>query len=811
MKNIWFLCTLSLLFLGCNSSKKKSQLMDYLNNDAAVIVKVKNVGSLKSNMSNNAFLQTLETTKNYKNLSEKLSLLHYLKTEDDLYVSLFNTNDSLDFSIITKIKPDLFLIDSLPNHSIETLKYAKHTITKSQVGNQALFSITKDSVFIGASTKALLIASLEDDKIHPTIKALINSSHSENQLSVFVNKKKDRHINSFFISENMSTLTLTDYLFIDVDIDQNAMKLNGVVKSADSSKKLIDVFKNTKAQENKLATITPSSSDGFLSMTFNDYTIFNTNLNAYRTADSTASHTSTLLDNVIETGVIYEGNNRAIVLNSLDVYITKDALLNDQDMIETYRDIEIFNFSEPEFFFKTFSPFINFKDANKYCIVDNFIVFSNDIEFLHTIIASYKNQTTYSSQSAYKSLKDQFSDEASILSVVNPDKLETIINRNLNDSLNLKLNAFNATGLQFIYDTNFAHVNAVIQKGKTRAVENAVTEMAAVKIDADILNSPQLVTNHVTNEKEIAVQDNKNNLYLISSSGKILWKKQLQGAILGKIEQIDMYKNGRLQLAFATANRVYVLDRNGKDVKPFPLKFNDAITQPLSVFDYDGNRKYRLMVTQGKNVLMLDDKGKTVKGFNFEKAADNLIHQPQHIRIGRKDYLLFKTANKLYILDRVGKTRVTPKATYTFSDEAVYLYKGNFATTTTNGKLVTIDTKGNTAAQDLGLTDQHYLETTSKTLVALSENRLTIKSNTYELDYGNYSKPNIFYLHDKIYVSVTDKQTQKVFLFDSNAKLLSNFPVYGTSQIDMANMDKGRNLEFVTKGDSNTILIYQIN
>jgi len=138
------------------------------------------------------------------------------------------------------------------------------------------------------------------------------------------------------------------------------MKLNGVVKSADSSKKLIDVFKNTKAQENKLATITPSSSDGFLSMTFNDYAIFNTNLNAYRTADSTASHTSTLLDNVIETGVIYEGNNRAIVLNSLDVYITKDALLNDQDMIETYRDIEIFNFSEPEFFFKTFSPFINF-------------------------------------------------------------------------------------------------------------------------------------------------------------------------------------------------------------------------------------------------------------------------------------------------------------------------------------------------------------------------------------------------------------------------------------------------------------------
>ena len=67
----------------------------------------------------------------------------------------------------------------------------------------------------------------------------------------------------------------------------------------------------------------------------------------------------------------------------------------------------------------------------------------------------------------------------------------------------------------------------------------------------------------------------------------MLWKKQLDGAILGKIEQIDMYKNGRLQLAFATPNRVYVLDRNGKEVAPFPLKFNDKVTQPLSVFNYD--------------------------------------------------------------------------------------------------------------------------------------------------------------------------------------------------------------------------------
>jgi len=161
----------------------------------------------------------------------------------------------------------------------------------------------------------------------------------------------------------------------------------------------------------------------------------------------------------------------------------------------------------------------------------------------------------------------------------------------------IELDNYKASALQFVYDTNFAHINTVIKKNKTRVRENSVTELYNIKLDADLVNNPQLVTNHITKQKEIIVQDIKNNLYLISNRGKVLWKKQLQGPVLGEVQQIDMYKNGRLQLAFATPNRVYVLDRNGNNAAPFPLKFKDAITQPLSVFDYDNNKKYRLLVT----------------------------------------------------------------------------------------------------------------------------------------------------------------------------------------------------------------------
>ncbi|WP_104735876.1 ribonuclease HII [Hanstruepera ponticola] len=811
MKKICFYTIIITLFFGCDSSTKKTKIIDYLNDEASTIIKIKNVGSLNGNINNNPFLQQLETSISYQKLSQKLDVLQYFETEDDIYISLFKDNqDSLQFSIITKLKANLFNIDSLPNHSIETLKYQSKTITKTSVENTVLFSIIKDSVFIGATNKDLLNNTIESPKIHPQLESLINSSNDENQLSVLINKKKDSDVRSLFINPDITTKNLTDYLFFDVDINQNEILLNGVTRSSDSTKNLIDAFRNTIPQENRLAQITPANSDGFLSITFNDFNTFHNNLSTIQKLDSITAY-NLLFDNIIEAGVIYQNNDQAIVLNSLDIYLTKDALLNDQDIIDTYRGIDVLSFSNPELFNQVLKPFINYTKANKYCIVDNFIVFSDNMDFLQSIIASYKNQTTYNSRNHYNLLQEKFSDEASILSVVNSNTLEALLNRNLKDSINYKLDNYQTSGIQFIYDSNFAHVNAVIQKGKTRIYENSISESSVIKLKADLLNKPQLVSNHITNEKDIVVQDINNNLYLISNSGKILWKKQLQGAVLGRIEQIDMFKNGRLQLAFATPNRIYVLDRNGKDVSPFPLKFSDAITQPLSVFDYDNNRKYRLLVTQGKEVLMLDAKGKTVKGFNFKQATDNIVHQPQHIRIGRKDYLLFKTSNKLYILDRTGKTRVTPKNNFNYSSEAMYLYNGNFATSTTDGKLVTIDTKGNTASKELSLTNSHDLVTTSKTLVALSENKLRIKQKTYELDYGNYSEPEIFYINDKIYVTVTDIQTQKVYLFDSNAKLLSNFPVYGTSQIDMANIDKDNNLEFVTKGESDTILIYQIN
>ncbi|MDO5968444.1 ribonuclease HII [Flavivirga aquimarina] len=802
---------LLILVFNCSKTKKnRSKLIDFVPKNTSVILKTSNLESLKSSINNSDFLQKVSKTDSYKNIENTLSILSYLKPKNEILICLSkDSKDSLQYSIITKHNQQLFETDSLPNYIEETLSYKNKTITKSTLNKDSFYSTITDSIFFASSSKDIVTTLFSNAAINIELEKMYNITSDDKTISVIL-KPDTTFLESFFIEDSLSFKTFTNYITADVSINQDDILFNGITKAIDSSKSLINIFKNTLPQENQTQNITPSNSDGFMSFTFDDYKTLETNLNKFNGKDS-ISNTTTLFNDIIEVGIIYQGKDQAIVLNSIDVIATKDALLSEKNRIGSYREVPLFGFSLPDMFSKTFAPLVSFNNTNRYCILDNFFVFAGSTEMLQNIIANYQNKTTLNKKAYFQDIKNHLSDASSLMQVVNHTSLKTILNKNIKGGSNYKLNNYNTSALQFIYETNFAHVNGIIKKSKTKALLHSVSEELNIKLDTDILTNPQFVKNHITKQKEIVVQDINNNLYLFSNKGKILWKKQIQGAVLGTIKQIDIYKNGRLQLVFATPNKIYVIDRNGKDVAPFPIKFNDEITQPLALFDYDKNKNYRLLVTQGKHVLMYNVKAQIVNGFTFKSANSTIVSQPKHFRIGSKDYITLKTKNKLYILDRTGRTRVTPKTSSSYSNQPVFLYKNNFTTTTSDGNLITIDSRGNTAVKNLNISEKHYLETSSKTLVVLDENKLTIKSKTTELDYGDYSAPHLFYINDKIYVATTDKQANKIYLYNSQAKLLPNFPVYGNSPIILDNIDGDRNLEFVSKGENNSIILYQIN
>lgn len=801
----FFLLSLLLCFvLSCSQTKnKRNKLIDFAPKNSQFILRTSNIESLKSNINNNQFLNSFIQKKHFG-----IAALQYLSPETEvLFCTSTSDNDSIHHTLITKYSESLFKTDSLQNYSEELLKFKTFSIKKSSLEQAIFYHTVIDSTFILSTSKDIVFNAHTSEKNSIPFKKLYEVADEDQNLSVIVNTKHN-NTPAFFLEDALDTEKLTDGLVLDIEIAQNDIILNGIATAIDSSKHIIDIFENTIPQENQIQHITPGNSDGVLSFTFDDFQTFKNNLDYYHGKDSTSA-SKNLFSNINEIGVIYQGETRVIVLSSVDVIATQDALLGEQEITENYRDVDILKFSKSTLFSNALSPFVTQIEPTTYCIINNFFVFANTTEHIQNIIANYQNKTTLSSRTYYKAIKSKLSNESSLILVAKPELLKKINTKNNGNALNLK--DYSISAIQFIYDSNFAHIHGGIIKAKTKQAQHSISEEFNVKLSADLLNNPQFVKNHITQQKDIVVQDINNVLYLISNKGRVLWKKRLNGPVLGKISQVDMYKNGRLQLAFATPKRIYILDRKGRDVSPFPLRFNDDITQPLSIFDYDKNKKYRLLATQGKHVLMYDIKGKIVKGFTFKSAKSNIISQPKHFRIGTKDYLVIKTENKLYILDRIGKTRVTPKTNSSYSKEPVFLYQNKFTTTTKDGKLTSIDSRGNVAFVNLNLSTNHALETTSKTRVTLHENKLAIKSRILDLDYGNYSRPHIFYLNDKIYVAVTDLQSKKAHLFDSQGKSIPNFPVYGNSPIQLDNIDEDKNIEFVVKGNPNTVMLYQIN
>jgi hypothetical protein len=266
-------------------------------------------------------------------------------------------------------------------------------------------------------------------------------------------------------------------------------------------------------------------------------------------------------------------------------------------------------------------------------------------------------------------------------------------------------------------------------------------------------------------------------------------------------------------MAFRTKNYFMILDRNGKIVEPFnkTIKSNSN-NIPLSVFDYDNNRNYRFLLVQDKDIIMLDTKGKKVNGFKFSKTKKSIINPVKHIRIKGKDFIIVQEENgNINILNRRGESIIDVDSKLFSSKNPIWSYLNTFTTSDIDGNLVQIDTKGNIIKTPENFGDNHLLEMTSKTLVSISENTITIKGIPVKLPYGNYTRPKIFYINNTIYIATTDLDSQKVYLFLSNGNPVQGFPVYGTSFVDITNADNDKSLEMVVQSESDGVIIYQIN
>ena len=359
---------------------------------------------------------------------------------------------------------------------------------------------------------------------------------------------------------------------------------------------------------------------------------------------------------------------------------------------------------------------------------------------------------------------------------------------------------------QFKNGDNILNINGIISEFKTESNNDEDNLKFEINLANDIILGPIIVKNHINNKNEIIVQDSENKIHLINSDGQVEWTKKINGKILKEIHQIDTYKNGKLQYVFNTENNLFVIDRKGRNVGRFPLKFDDKITKPISIFDYDKNKNYRLLITQNRELFMFDSKGKRVKGFEYKKKSE-IITKPKHFRISGKDIIVFKTIDELLILDRRGKIRIKPKGNYNYSNNEIYQHENNLVSTSNKNEIIKINMKGDVKIGE-SMSFNSKLISSKNLLITLQKNIIANLGKETEIEFGKYDGFKIYNLNKNEFVTVYDSQNKNLYFLDKNLNIQDGFPIYSNSEANFSTYKD--EIEFSLKSDDRTIKFYTI-
>ena len=794
-----------LLFANCaKHSKKDDSILQFVPKNASIVIKINDFQSLQEEIVSNEILKELENTTAYTKVATKIEPLNFLK-EQKKGILVLSSKDSIQLDFIYITKDSLSFLDwkDFEPKKIETKTTLSSTITSYEIDELSFYTVNIGSYSMLSSSQTLIqsIITEDDSESHnPSLIEFFEISNPNKNLNIYIDFEKGQQLLSQLIGDDQKLNNFAEWTSLDISLNETEILLTGISIPDSSSNQTMNLLSPIKPMDNSLTSITPNGSDFIKSYTFDNFGTFTRKYREFNTELPKDS----ILNTIEEIGWTTIDDDPLLFLKTYGTASLTDYINSSKVSTEDYGGSEIWQMNDSLPIFKILYPFIGKANFTYGSIIENTFIFGASKKAVETTLTSYKTGNVFEKKQLFNSAKGNLTDNANMLTIADfkgaTDLIENSISKNFAQEIsNTKLNDF-AFGSQAIADDGFFHSLFFIKK-ITKAIEkNSVTEQFEVSLKNDLATNPQFVVNHNSRKQEILVQDQDNILYLISNKGNILWEKQLEGTIQGEIHQVDLYKNEKLQYAFTTNNEFLILDRNGKEVEPFTMKFEGGNLNPLAVFDYDDDKDYRFLVTQNKNVFMYNNKGRLVKGFNYTTAESAIIKQPQHFRINKKDYLLFALENNtLKILNRVGNNRINVNEKFTISDNLLTDYQNKFTSTTEDGKLIQIDTNGKISKINLNLTADHGMDATSRTLAIMNDNILRIRDKKVELELGVYSKPTIFYLNDKIYVSVTDIQNQKIYLYDSQAEPIPNFPIYGNSIVDMADMDNDKSPELVFK------------
>lgn len=509
-----------------------------------------------------------------------------------------------------------------------------------------------------------------------------------------------------------------------------------------------------------------------------------------------------------------------------------------QSRIDAETEFPVYHLPVPSLPETLFGELFGSAEFTHFVFVDNYLFFGNSLQALSRLVHQNILRKTLRSDLSYSEFAENLSSRSNFHLFIDIPRLQTVlspyISPNLSDGIEKHIAPFRklqALGVQFSIDHSLAY-NNVFVKFQPLFKEEALTVWESL-LDTSISFKPQFVENHYTHDNEIFIQDNANNIYLINSAGRVLWKIPLKEKIMGDVYQIDYYKNNKLQLLFNTRTRIHLIDRNGNYVERYPVNLRAEATNSIALFDYDKSRDYRIFVAgEDRNIYVYSKEGNLVKGWSFGGTESKVISEIQHFRIGNRDYIVFADQLKIYILDRRGNTRVKldkvipkSKRNNLCLDYLPGSSNPRLAITDTAGTVTFISFSGRTETLKIKeYTPDHFFDLEdmngdgSNDLIFLDQGRLEVfsqnRSKLFSYDFGEEIdlKPVSYtFSSTNTKIGIVSRQENRIYLINNDGELYTGFPLTGSTLFSIGRFkSSGSKFNLIVGNKDNFLYNYSV-
>jgi hypothetical protein len=346
--------------------------------------------------------------------------------------------------------------------------------------------------------------------------------------------------------------------------------------------------------------------------------------------------------------------------NSLSERLSVDTVFREQYSDFEIREVPIYRFSE-----KLLYPLVSGFSQNYYTTIGKVVVIADNLEALKNYLDDVNDEDTWGKSVAQNRFLESTLLESNISLYFNPARAFNYISHHLQgrwvefarQNQNL-IQAIQMSSIQFSHLNNSYYTNVLFTYkdfDTDTSVKPSGGDRILVNFDHRLLKI-FAVRSHVNRSNEILLQDSVNDLSLVSSEGKVLWKIPLRSPIISDVTQIDFFNNGKLQYFFATDHALHVIDRLGNYVNNYPVDLSAIEIEFVSIVDYDNSKKYRFLVADKKGGLwMYDKEGNNLEGWNPKTTGGPLAFAPRHHRIKGKDYVVAARADgRLLVTSRRG-------------------------------------------------------------------------------------------------------------------------------------------------------------